>query len=356
MDSTFWSGKKVLITGHTGFKGSWLSLWLQRLGAHVIGFSLAPVTQPNLYDIAQVAEGMCSVIGDIRDIGLVHQVFQQHKPDIVIHMAAQAIVRYSYLEPIETYQTNVMGTLNILEGIRACETVKAAVMVTTDKCYDNKERDAPYSEDDVLGGHDPYSSSKACAEILISSYRRSFFADESLAAIASVRAGNVIGGGDWSTDRLIPDIIKSSKKQKRLVIRSPNAIRPWQYVLDPLCGYLLLAEQLFKQGHSYAQAWNFGPLENDLKQVNWIADYFSDNLAGFSWATAKEPQLHEASILKLDCTKAHELLGWTPYFSINKTLDSIVEWHQDLDNGRNMRSVCNIQIEQFLNRAGISIS
>ncbi|KKM99988.1 hypothetical protein LCGC14_1142390, partial [marine sediment metagenome] len=231
--ASFWQGKKVLITGHTGFKGSWLSLWLQQLGAQVTGLSLAPNTEPNLFDVANVADGMTSIIGDIRDLALVNKVFQQCQPDIVIHLAAQALVRYSYIDPIATYQTNVMGTLNILETLRSSDSVKAAIMVTTDKCYDNKEHHQAYQETDPLGGHDPYSSSKACAELLIDSYRRSFFTEANSTAIASVRAGNVIGGGDWSEDRLIPDIVAASHANQPLNIRYPQAIRPWQHVLEP---------------------------------------------------------------------------------------------------------------------------
>jgi len=345
----FWQGKKVLLTGHTGFKGSWLSLWLQNLGAQVTGLSLAPITNPNLFDAAHVADDMTSIVGDIRDLSLVKDVFTQYQPDIVIHLAAQALVRASYDDPVETYQTNVMGTLNILEALRLCDGVKAAIMVTTDKCYDNKEQHRPYQETDPLGGHDPYSSSKACAELLIDSYRCSFFSDQQSTAIASVRAGNVIGGGDWSVERLIPDIVAAAKSKQALTIRYPQAIRPWQHVLEPLNGYLMLAEQLFMHGHSYAQAWNFGPLNEGEKSVRWIADYFVQCWPDFSWESNGEQQPHEASILKLDCRKAQTQLAWSPNWSIEQTLEQIDKWYNDFNNNYNMKQVCLEQIELFSN-------
>ena len=346
----FWQGKKVLITGHTGFKGSWLSLWLQQLGAQVTGLSLAPATSPNLFEVAHVADDMTSIVGDICNLTLVKDVFTQCRPDIVIHLAAQALVRFSYDEPIETYQTNVMGTLNILEALRTCNSVKAAIMVTTDKCYDNKEQHRPYKEIDPLGGHDPYSSSKACAELLIDSYRRSFFSATDATAIASVRAGNVIGGGDWSTDRLIPDIVAATNSKHALMIRNPLAIRPWQHVLDPLNGYLLLAEKLFNHGHEYAQAWNFGPLNEGEKSVSWIADYFTQRWPDFSWTTNDEQQPHEAMILKLDCSKAKEQLAWSPQWSLEQSLEQIDAWYQNFDNHYNVKQTCLEQIALFTGR------
>ncbi len=346
IDSQFWHGKKVLVTGHTGFKGSWLSIWLQELGAQVLGLALKPETTPNLFEVAYVEEGMTSVIGDIRDLALVKKTFQEFQPEIVIHMAAQALVRYSYKDPVETYQTNVMGTMNVLEGIRSCGSVKAAIMVTTDKCYENKEWERPYHENDVLGGHDPYSSSKACAELLTESYRRSFFIDSPI-AVATVRAGNVIGGGDWSEDRLIPDIVKANLVNQPLKVRYPDAIRPWQHVLDPLHGYLMLTERLFEQGQDYAQAWNFGPMSEGLKPVRWIADFFSDRWSGFSWELEAEQQPHEASILKLDCTKAHEQLSWQPKWGLEMALDKIEQWYAGFDNSQDMKKICQVQIEQF---------
>lgn len=349
IDSRFWHGKKVLVTGHTGFKGSWLSLWLQQLGAEVLGIALAPTSNPNLFQLANVESEMTSVIADINDLDLVKSVFQQFQPDIVIHMAAQALVRYSYSDPVETYKTNVMGTMNVLEAIRSCGSVKSAIMVTTDKCYDNKEWQRPYHEDDALGGHDPYSSSKACAELLIDSYRCSFFDGQANTAIASVRAGNVIGGGDWAEDRLIPDIVRAKNTQQTLKIRYPQAIRPWQHVLDPLHGYLMLAEKLFIQGQQYAQAWNFGPLEEDSKPVQWIADYFANKWPDFEWQLESDVQPHEAVTLKLDCTKAHEQLAWQPRWTMNATLASIDHWYDALEKGKDMKAVCFEQIKQFNN-------
>ena len=352
----FWQGKKVLVTGHTGFKGSWLSLWLQQLGAQVLGLSFEPVTQPNLFETARVEAGMTSIIGDICDLELVKQTFQQFQPDIVIHMAAQALVRVSYQDPVETYQTNVMGTVNILEGIRTCGSVQAAIMVTTDKCYDNKEWSQAYHENDALGGHEPYSSSKACAELLIDSYRRSFFDEPDATAIASVRAGNVIGGGDWAQDRLIPDIVRAKAARQPLTIRYPQAIRPWQHVLDPLHGYLLLAEKLFDQGQSYAQAWNFGPLPEGSKSVQWIADYFVNKWDYFEWQLEADVQPHEAVTLKLDCTKAHERLTWRPLWTISETLSSIDQWYEAFEQDSDMKLVCLEQIEKFSHDESLALT
>jgi len=274
MDAAFWKGKKVLVTGHTGFKGSWLSLWLQSLGAKVVGVSLDPPTTPSLYEQAQVADGMDSLREDIRNLDKMKLIFAEHQPEIVFHLAAQPLVRYSYREPVETYATNVMGTLHILEAIRASKSVRAAVMITTDKCYKNREWEWGYREIEPMGGHDPYSSSKGCAELLIASYRDSYFPAQAYShhqtAIASARAGNVIGGGDWAEDRLIPDIIRAFEMKDTVHTRNPNAIRPWQHVLEPLAGYIELSERLCMDGMPWAEAWNFGPREEDAKSVEWI--------------------------------------------------------------------------------------
>ena len=274
MNERFWKKKRVLLTGHTGFKGSWLSLWLQKLGAEVIGYALSPPTEPSLFEVADVGAGMTSITGDVRDLSSLKKLFKDQQPEIVIHLAAQSLVRYSYQEPIETYETNVMGTLNVLESIRCIKSVRAALMVTSDKCYDNMGKIESFRENDPMGGHDPYSSSKGCAELLISSYRNSYFAlrdsDQPFAAIGSARAGNVIGGGDWATDRLIPDIIRAFKNHKPVHVRNPKAVRPWQHVLEPLSGYLKLVEKLYADGTEYAEAWNFGPSEEDIKPVEWI--------------------------------------------------------------------------------------
>lgn len=344
----FWSGKKVLITGHTGFKGSWLSLWLQQLGADVYGFALEPSTEPNLFVRADVAQEMISIHGDIRDLGMVKKAFMQVQPEVVIHMAAQALVRYSYQNPVETYQTNVMGTLHILEAIRYCESVRAAVMVTTDKCYENKEWIWPYRENDVMGGYDPYSSSKGCAELLISSYRNSFFSESNATAIASARAGNVIGGGDWSDDRLIPDIIKSFKSNQVVKIRNPHAIRPWQHVLEPLSGYLLLAEKLYgHSGYDFAEAWNFGPPVESNQSVQWLVEFMAQRWKGASWKVEQGQQSYEAQILKLDSTKAYEKLGWAAYWTLSESLQKVISWSLYEKEGKDMKEICCEQIQAF---------
>ena len=355
INQVFWKNKKVLITGHTGFKGAWLSLWLQNLGAEVIGISLDSPTTPSLYEQANVAKGMISLRQDIRDGEAIKKLFQQHKPEIVFHLAAQPLVRYSYREPVETYETNVMGTLHILEGIRSIDSVRSAVMITTDKCYQNKEWVWGYRETDALGGHDPYSSSKGAAELLISSYRDSYFSQDKYSkhktAIASVRAGNVIGGGDWADDRLIPDIIRAFENNEKVVIRNPKSTRPWQHVLEPLSGYLKLAEQLEKNGSKYAQAWNFGPIEEDARSVQWIVEkmtkLWGDNA---DWIDDESGHLpHEANYLKLDCSKAHMKLNWYPKWDLCQTLSKIVEWHKLDCSGNKCRDLCLEQINEYMN-------
>ena len=353
INQVFWKGKKVLITGHTGFKGAWLSLWLQDLGAKVIGISLDSPTTPSLYEQANVAKGMISLRQDIRNGEAIKQLFQQHKPEIVFHLAAQPLVRISYREPVETYEINVMGTLHVLEGIRSVDSVRSAVMITTDKCYQNKEWVWGYRETDTLGGHDPYSSSKGAAELLISSYRNSYFPQDKYSehktAIASARAGNVIGGGDWAEERLIPDIIKAFKNNEKVIIRNPKSTRPWQHVLEPLSGYLKLAEQLEKNGDQYAEAWNFGPAEIDARPVQWIvekmAKLWGENA---NWINDKSEHPHEANYLKLDCSKAHMKLNWYPRWDISETLLRIVEWHKLKDVHNNYRKLCLTQINDYM--------
>lgn len=347
IESVFWRNKKVLITGHTGFKGSWLSLWLQLMGTKVYGLALDPPTQPSLFVRANVALNMTSILGDIRDLSVVKKVFSEVQPDIVIHMAAQALVRYSYQNPVETYQINVMGTMHVLEAIRACESVRAVVMVTTDKCYDNKEWIWPYRENEAMGGHDPYSSSKGCAELLIDSYRKSYFFENHQTSIATARAGNVIGGGDWAEDRLIPDVIKSFCKGEMVEIRNPNAVRPWQYVLEPLSGYLLLAEKLFTDGDEFAEAWNFGPRVESAQPVHWIVEYMVKQWKGATWSVEKVQQLHEAQILKLDSTKAYERLAWKARWTLAETLMHVTEWYLAEQAKMDMKQVCFEQIEMF---------
>lgn len=328
----FWKGKRVFITGHTGFKGSWLSLWLQSLGAEVTGYSLAPPTDPSLFVLADLAKRICSIEGDIRNFQSLLGSMHQCHPEVVIHMAAQAIVRKSYKDPLETYSTNIMGTVNLLEAIRRTGGVKVAVNVTSDKCYENKEWLWGYRETDPMGGFDPYASSKGCAELITAAYRRSFFNPSEIekhGGIASVRAGNVIGGGDWAEDRLIPDIMTSFLNGKPVLIRFPKAIRPWQHVLDPLSGYLLLVENLYKQRPEFADSWNFGPSDDDAKPVSWIVEHIValwGNSARFEIDRNDNP--HEATYLKLDCTKAKNLLGWKPRIDIHQALDWTVSWYK----------------------------
>jgi CDP-glucose 4,6-dehydratase len=353
VNGSFWRGKRVFLTGHTGFKGSWLSLWLQRLGAQATGFALAPHACTNLYELSGLASGMQSVIGDIRDVQALSSAVAKADPEIVIHMAAQALVRESYTAPIETYATNVMGTAHLLEAVRKSPNVKAVVIVTTDKCYENREWDWGYREIDPLGGYDPYSNSKACAELVTAAYRSSFFNPAAYGqhgvAIASARAGNVIGGGDWSTDRLIPDILAAMRRGEAASIRNPSAIRPWQHVLEPLSGYLTLAERLAgEDGIRFAEGWNFGPRHADAKPVEWIVRQMIERWGGnASWAHDDARQPHEARYLKLDCSKANDRLGWAPRWDLSTALSAIVEWHRAHDAGRDMRAQTLAQIERF---------
>ena len=345
LNSAFWQGKKVLITGHTGFKGAWLALWLQQLAAKVTGIALKPVSQPNLFEKAGIAKNMRSYTVDIRELSAVKQSFLKIQPDIVIHMAAQSLVRYSYDNPVETYQSNVMGTLHVLEAMRECKSIQAAVMVTTDKCYENKEWVWPYREHEALGGHDPYSSSKACCELLIASYRNSFFSENT--AIATARAGNVIGGGDWAKDRLIPDLIQAEQNKQKIKIRNPQASRPWQYVLEPLYGYLLLAENLFNHGSEYASAWNFGPKLEDIQSVQWILQEMTKHCHHLDWEIEDSQQVHEANTLKLDSSKAIEQLKWQQQCTLAEAIDKTVVWYQAEKKGHDMQQFCLAQIKEF---------
>lgn len=329
VNAAFWQDKKVFLTGHTGFKGSWLSLWLQSMGADVKGFALAPPTSPSLFEQADVATGMESEIGDIRDMAAITASMTAFNPDILIHMAAQPLVRLSYREPVETYATNVMGTVHVLEAARHCSHLKAIVNVTTDKCYENREWVWGYRENEPLGGRDPYSNSKGCSELVTAAYRNSFFNEDDTAALASARAGNVIGGGDWAEDRLIPDILRAFEQQQPATIRNPGATRPWQHVLEPLSGYLMLAEKLYSEGTAYAEGWNFGPRDEDVQPVEWILNHMVEQWGvGASWQLDTNPQQHEAQLLKLDFSKAAAHLKWQPRWSLEQALDSIVKWHQ----------------------------
>jgi len=352
MNSAFWEGKRVLLTGHTGFKGGWLALWLQSKGAQVVGYALAPPTNPSLFEVAEVGEGMISIIGDIRDLAKLQAVFAEHRPEIVFHMAAQPLVRYSYIEPVETYSTNVMGTVNLLEAVRGNDSVKAVVNVTSDKCYENREWAWGYRENEGMGGHDPYSNSKGCAELVTAAYRNSYFHPEKYmehgVALASGRAGNVIGGGDWADDRLIPDILRSITQCKPVNIRNPHAIRPWQHVLEPLSGYLLLAQKLYEEGASYAEGWNFGPNDEDAKPVQWIVEGLTQSWGDdASWVLDEGDHPHEAHYLKLDCSKARARLNWVPNWHLDETLGKIVEWQKKYQQGSNMKQVTLKQIADY---------
>lgn len=325
MNPAFWAGKRVLVTGHTGFKGSWLTLWLQDVGSQVVGYSLEPPSEPSLYEVAEVASGIVSIRSDVRDLARLVEVVRAHRPEIIIHMAAQSLVRESYQQPVDTYAVNVMGTVNVLEAARMSAGVRVVINVTSDKCYDNKEWLWGYRENEPLGGYDPYSSSKACAELVTQAYRRSFFwaGQDSLAtpAVASVRAGNVIGGGDWAKDRLVPDIIKALERRRPPIIRYANAIRPWQHVLDPLNGYLILAERLWDNGAAYADAWNFGPDESDTRPVSWVADEL--------------------------CRLWGAGIHWQPKLRLDSALEWVVEWYQAYQRRSDMRRLTQMQIRRY---------
>ncbi len=351
--SSFWKNKKVFLTGHTGFKGSWLSLWLQNMGAELTGYALAPATNPSLFADAKLEKNMKSVIGDIRNYDLLKKTLTEFKPEIVIHMAAQPLVRYSYQNPIETYATNVMGTVHLLDSVRFSPSVRAVVNVTTDKCYENKEWIWPYRENESLGGYDPYSNSKACSELVTSAYRQSYFHPEKYSehqvAIASARAGNVIGGGDWSTDRLIPDILRALKSSANLQIRNPRAIRPWQHVLEPLSGYLILAQNLHQQGARFSEAFNFGPAQEDVKDVEWITKKLLSELGSSKKIEIVKSDLHEAQYLSLDCAKAQAVLGWKPKWNVGLALSKIAEWNRAYDeNPVGIDKMTLKQIEEYI--------
>ena len=350
-----WSGTRVLVTGHTGFKGGWLSLWLQRKGAALCGYALEQAPGVSLFEDAKVGSGMRSVIGDIRNAELLKKTFAEHRPEILFHLAAQPLVRRSYESPLETYSTNVMGTANVLEAARNSEGLRAVVIVTTDKCYEEREGGWPYRETDRLGGYDPYSNSKACAELVVSSYRNSFFHPSDYwrhgVAIASVRAGNVIGGGDWSEDRLVPDIIRAFMDGREVRIRNPHSVRPWQHVLEPLRGYLKVAESLFDDGVTSGEAWNFGPDEDDALPVEWIVNEMTKlwgNGAHWERGTGVEP--HEGQSLRLDCSKAARRLGWRPALCLNDGLAMTAAWYRARLDLQEMNNFTIGQIKQYEER------
>ena len=352
MNPQFWAGKRVFLTGHTGFKGSWLSLWLQSMGANVTGFSLLPPTTPNLFEVAHVADGMQSIMGDVRNLASLQKAMGDAKPEVVIHMAAQALVRHSYDNPVETYCTNVMGTVHLLEAVRGTPSVKAVLNVTSDKCYENREWVWGYRENEPMGGFDPYSNSKGCAELVTSAYRNSYFHPEKYkehgVAIATGRAGNVIGGGDWARDRLIPDTMRAIVQGKPVGIRNPHSVRPWQHVLEPLSGYLLLAQRLHEDGPAFAEGWNFGPNDDDSKPVQWIVDGLTRAWGeGASWKLDGGDHPHEAHYLKLDCSKAKTRLPWQPRWSLATAIDQICVWHKAHIAAADMQAMCLHQIKQY---------
>ena len=348
MLTDFWSGRRVLVTGHTGFKGGWLVLWLKQLGAEVAGYSLDPPTEPNLFSQAQVGEGICSLRGDVRDLDHLKRVIEQCDPEIVFHLAAQPIVFRSYAEPIETFSINLLGTVTVLESLRRAPSLKAAVIVTSDKCYENKEWVWNYRELDRLGGDDPYSCSKACAELAIAAYRTSFFNNGASAAIASARAGNVIGGGDWAADRLLPDAARAFTKNQRVLIRRPDAVRPWQHVLDALHGYLCLARALTTGDVKYRDSWNFGPRDEDVQSVRWVIDNMVAHWGdGVGWDADDKTHAHETSILKLDSAKAQSLLGWKPVMGLALAVQWTAEWYREHAMGTDAGELCRAQIARY---------
>ncbi|MBD8555576.1 CDP-glucose 4,6-dehydratase [Rhizobium sp. CFBP 8762] len=347
--ASWWRGKKVFLTGHTGFKGSWLSLWLTHWGAEVTGLSLTPPTQPSHFDEAGIAKRMKSLVGDIRDADVVKQAMMEAEPEIVLHLGAQALVRKSYINPTETYATNVMGTVHVLEAVRATPSVKAVVAVTSDKCYENSEWPWGYRENDPMGGHDPYSSSKGACELVIASWRKSFFTAPDAPQVASVRAGNVIGGGDWAEDRLIPDILRAFEQSQPVIVRNPSATRPWQHVLEPIGAYLRIAEHLYEEGSAWAEGWNFACDPDDIRSVGYIVDRMVELYGGDArWELEKDAQAHEAHSLALDCSKARQRLGWRPTWRLDRTLERIVDWSHRRRAGENVGSLSESEIDLFL--------
>jgi len=349
VNRTFWKGRRVFITGHTGFKGSWLTLWLKESGALVTGFSLAPPSEPAVFDIAGIADGVDDQRGDVRDLPALKAALAKAQPEVVFHLAAQSLVRASYADPVSTYATNVMGTVHLLEAVRTTDGVRAVVNVTSDKCYENREWPWGYREIEAMGGSDPYSSSKGCSELVTTAYRRSFLSGQG-PALASARAGNVIGGGDWAADRLVPDAIRAFLAGRELTIRYPNAIRPWQHVLDPLAGYLVLAERLHDGTPGVADSWNFGPLPSNEQPVSVVVDALARLWGDGRWRHQTGEHLHEHQYLRLDCTKARTQLGWTPRMDLDTALHQTVEWYRAYADGRPLRALMLEQIARFEER------
>jgi CDP-glucose 4,6-dehydratase len=345
-NESFWRGKRVLVTGHSGFKGAWLSLWLGKLGAEVAGYSLAPPSEPSLFEAASLAGRTRSVQADVRDLPALNATFREVRPEVVFHMAAQSLVRPSYDDPVTTFGTNVMGTVNVLEAARGQAETRSVVVVTSDKCYENREWPWGYRENEAMGGHDPYSSSKGCAELVTAAYRSSFA--RSGVGIASARAGNVIGGGDWAKDRIIPDFVRAVGRGEPLRVRNPGAVRPWQHVLEPLAGYLLLAERLFEEPTRFAEGWNFGPVDTDARPVSWVVDRFARDWGpGVTWQADPGPHPHEANFLKLDCSKARNLLAWRPRLTLEQALLWVTDWYRGFLGGNAAAELCLSQIAAF---------
>ena len=351
-DPEFWNGRSVFVTGHTGFKGSWICLLLRELGARVSGYALEPPTDPSLFDLARIADEVRHTIGDVRDLAALEAALSAAEPEVVIHMAAQSLVRYSYANPVETFSTNVLGTVHLLDAVRRTPSVRAVVVVTSDKCYYNEEWVWGYREDARLGGHDPYSGSKGAAELVVTAYQSSFFDRErhpELAAVGSGRAGNVIGGGDWATDRLVPDVMRSLLEGRPTLIRSPQATRPWQHVLEPLNGYLMLAERLFESRHEFSSGWNFGPPAESEATVGQVVHRLYELWgADFSWQRDTDPGPPESTFLKLDASKARAFLGWRPMLDLDTTLSWIVEWFRGFRDGTDPRDACLADIHRFM--------
>jgi CDP-glucose 4,6-dehydratase len=368
MDRGFWKSRRVFLTGHTGFKGSWLALWLRMLGAEIYGYSLEPPTEPSLWRLLRLEGEFASELADVRDLESVQKAMGFFEPEVVIHMAAQPLVRHSYQNPVETYAVNVLGTVHVLEAVRQAPSVRAAVVVTSDKCYENRERHEAYREHEAMGGHDPYSSSKGCAELVTSAYRRSFFPPnkfvEHRVAVASARAGNVIGGGDWAVDRLVPDIMRAWEKNETVLIRHPEAVRPWQHVLEPLSGYLTLAERLYQAGAEFAEGWNFGPGEEDARTVRYVVSELArlwreeggknSGKDAAQWELDSSPRPHEAHLLRLDSAKANARLGWAPRWKLDEALAETVRWYRAHLRGEALRGVSERQIEEYMEPARVA--
>ncbi len=347
--SSRWQDRRVLVTGHTGFKGSWLALWLSALGARVTGYALAPPTDPSLFEAARIDQLVDHVEGDVRDLAALRAMVERVKPEVIFHLAAQPLVRLSYEQPVETYAANVMGTVHLLEAARLAGGVQAIVCVTSDKCYENREWDWPYRESDPMGGHDPYSSSKGCAELVVAAWRRSYFGGAGAPLVASVRAGNVIGGGDWAGDRLVPDLVRAFEAGDPPLIRAPDAVRPWQHVLEALGGYMMIAERLMAGERRFADAWNFGPADDDTQPVRWIVDRMRAAWRDGAQPPALDagPRPHEAGLLRLDCARARAALGWRPVLGLGETIDWIVDWHKAVGAGDDARGVTLGQIAHY---------